>query len=743
MYNWQVATPTTTIPEWMKKYNLDPIIYRILESRGLTEEIEVEKFLRPNLDRDEYDPYLMSGMKAAIERLQYALDKQERILIHGDYDADGLTSTALVYRALRSRDADVVTFIPTRGDGYGLQKAGVDCAAEQGATLIITVDCGITSCDEVNLAASLGIDVIITDHHTPPAVLPEALAIVNPKLANCSYPFKDLAGVGVAYKVMQALVGKEVRQWLPLVAIGSIGDLVPLRDENRLFCWEGLRRLNASPLVGLSALVDVAGLTGQELGAGQVGFALAPRLNAAGRLSCADLPLQLLLEDNADHCRAIAEELDRLNKERQEVESALVEEATALVSPGIPAIVLYTPGWQHGVVGIAASRLVEKFYRPAILLGRDDDGLLRGSGRSISGFNLVEALRKCEHLLERCGGHAMAAGLSLREENFPAFVAAFTALAEAIPEDLFTRQLKIDASIDLKSLNEEWINNLQLLAPFGMGNPNPTFSAEGLVVSEKRAVGRNRDHLRLLVKGKDSPSFGAIMFGRADRLSEIRELAGLNVAFRPTMDEYMGKPQISLRLQDFYSQTDKGLWLVTNPNLADDYFSQLPDELKMLFFTAVHQFPVLLLRKDRHKVVPISASEVKPAERAILLTPFLGGREMQALPGIDYLRLDGLVYNREEILQYLAPERAELADFYRFLTASNGQLHLDEYVTQLPRAAVYSRIRGMMDVFMELDLLEYSVRANSLSYGLVPQAPRQDLANSQTYLALSTWRCVK
>ncbi len=233
------------------------------------------------------------------------------------------------------------------------------------------------------------------------------------------------------------------------------------------------------------------------------------------------------------------------------------------------------------------------------------------------------------------------------------------------------------------------------------------------------------------------------MFGRADRLPEIRELEGLSVAFRPTVDEYMGKPQISLRLQDFYTQTDNGLWLVTNPNLAGAYFSQLPDELKMLFFSAVHDFPVLLLRKDRHQVARVFASDIKPEERAILLTPFLGAREKQDLTGIDYLRLNGLVYNREEILQYLAPERAELADFYRFLSVSDGHLHLDQYVTQQPRATAYSRVRGMMDVFTELGLLEYSVSGNSLSYRLVPQAPRQDLANSQTYLALSTWRRVK
>ena len=687
---WQISEPPESVPDWFAALKLNPLVYRVLAARGLTEEAQTMRFLYPTFEQ-QHDPLSMLGMSAAVERLRGAISRGEKILIHGDYDADGLTATAVLYRACRLAGAPaerLLTFVPEREDGYGVGEKALALALAEGVRLLITVDCGITADREVAALARHGIDVIITDHHEPGEKLPPALAVVNPRQPGCSYPFKDLAGVGIAYKLALALLGPGAKLFLPLVAIGTVADIVPLRDENRLYLQEGLKRLNADRglFAGLQALIDVSGLAvdkkgeRKEINAGNIGFVLAPRLNAAGRLDNAADPLALLLSDDGEECREIALRLDEMNRRRQQEEAKMVEEAVAAVDEVPRGLVLYRPHWPHGVVGIGASRLVERFYRPTVLLGRDDEGLLRGSGRSIAGFDLVAALRVCldrGHLL-RAGGHKMAAGVALTEDMLPGFVRAFDALAAELPAETFRRELRVDAAIDAEDLTTESLVDLGLLAPHGMGNPAPTFVLQNLTLAEVRTVGMEGSHLRLTARDGRGKMHSAIMFGGGHRSGEPVPGALIDFAFRPALEEYNGREQISLRLQDF----------------------RLPDSLH---FLPVHQFPG---------------------------------------SGSGYESQWHLVYNEECIRRALAPDRDRLAVFYRQLRTRQGRLRLSSFAaeSELPLQAAYSAAAAGFQILAELGLLTYRFAGSEVAFDLLPPPEqKRDVSDSPTYRALEAW----
>jgi len=541
---------------------LHPLAARVLAARGLADPELATRFLAASL-ADLPDPFTMKGMDRAVARIVRALEAGERIACYGDYDVDGVTSTALLAGMLRAAGADLVTYTPHRlVEGYGLNVEAVRRLAAQGVRLLVTLDCGITSVEEVRAAAALGVDTIVVDHHTVPVELPAAEAILNPHQPGCAYPSKELAAVGVTFALAMALrrrlreIGRfgaerpepNLKEALDLVALGTVADVVPLVGANRILVRWGLEVLAASRRPGVRALKRVAGIAeGTPVSAGQVGFRLGPRINAAGRLDDAGRGVRLLLSDDPAAARALAEELDRENQARQEIERRIVDEATldarGHVEAGARGLVLAREGWHAGVVGIVASRIVERFHRPAVLVALEGEGG-KGSGRSVERFHLYDALAACSAELVRFGGHRHAAGLTVERARLARFREAFQAHAAArlAPEDLVPRT-RIEGWIDEREVTERAAEDLAKLGPFGAGHPEPVFALRG-TAGRPRTVGAGGAHLKLaLGRGLD-----AIGFGLGERLPA--EGSTVEAAFTLGFDEWDGTRRLQLRLKD-------------------------------------------------------------------------------------------------------------------------------------------------------------------------------------------------
>lgn len=545
-----------------RELRLPPALCRLLVQRGYAEPQGVREFLRPHAGQI-HPPAGLAGMADAVERIIRAIRGGETVLVHGDYDVDGICSTALFVRALRMMGARAEAFVPARlKDGYDLSDAGIDAARKAGATLILTGDCGIVAHDAVDRARAAGIDVIVTDHHTPGDTLPAAAAVVNPNRGDCGYPYKGLAGVGVAFKVCCAVaeaVGFPVERlnaFLDLVAVATIADLAPLTGENRALVRWGLKILPQTPNPGLRALLRSTGLADKgEISASQVGFVLAPRINAVGRMGEALRGVELLLTDDDRRADEIAAVLESENRWRQTVDGETLKQALdALELCYDPdrdwGVVLAADGWHPGVIGIVASRVVERIHRPTVLiaLAGQDDG--KGSARSIPGFHLYEGIRACGHHLTRFGGHRMAAGCSIRPERVDDFREAFNAHArEVLTEDQLVPEVRVDLEVELRHADGDLARMLRHAGPFGMGNATPVFATRGVgVVGEPRVVGQN--HLKLTL-GAHGQTMEAIGFSMGDRRNEPWMLAGpLDVAFRLEENHYNGRTTVQARLVD-------------------------------------------------------------------------------------------------------------------------------------------------------------------------------------------------
>ncbi|MGH9343386.1 MAG: single-stranded-DNA-specific exonuclease RecJ, partial [Terriglobia bacterium] len=532
-----------------------PLIGRLLASRGFTDLNQTHRFLNPQLDH-LHDPFLMQDMAAAVARLKRAINLKEKILIYGDYDVDGTMAVIVLLTALRSLGGCVESYIPDRlTDGYGMQTRVVEQAAEAGARVIISVDTGIREHAVLRRMKELGVDGIVTDHHLPGDSLPEACAILNPRRPDSAYPEKNLAGVGVAFKLAQALLGPDisqavVRSYLKLVAIGSIADVVPLTGENRVIAHFGLAGLTestrAAPATsgraGLSALLAVAGLQGQKVTAGDVAFRIAPRLNAAGRMESAQRVIDLFSASANGGAREIAEGLDELNRARQRMEDDILCEVQAQMKAQPEKAARYTllfagEGWHRGVIGIIAQRVVDLFHRPALVLSAQD-GVAHGSGRSIRGFHLLNALTRSHSLLSRFGGHAQAAGFSLPVSRIQQLEEEFERYARSAltPADL-EPQLRVDAAIGLGELSEDVRKELKRLEPFGCGNPTPVFAAEADLVGAPRIL--KEKHLKLCVKGPGR-SFEAIGWRMAGHAASLEGKKRVVLAFSVSENTFQG-----------------------------------------------------------------------------------------------------------------------------------------------------------------------------------------------------------
>ena len=547
-----------------RELGVSTVTARLLCIRGLGNLDEARRFLSPRLE-DLHDPFRLADMSTAVDRILTAIAAKERIAIHGDYDVDGVTSTVILRRALELLGADVGHFIPERlRDGYGLQTATIDRLHQDGARLVISVDCGIRAAEAAVRARELGIDLIITDHHEPDAELPRALAVINPKRHDCSYPDKNLAGVGVALKLVQALCGRTGHaSWMPafvkVAAIGTLADVVPLVGENRVIAKLGLGMLSKGPhKIGLRALLDVCGLTGREIDSYHICFVVAPRVNAAGRMSTPDIAARLLLaadETMGEEARALAEQLNSENLRRQQEEAEIVSQARKIVETDLEVgsrtvIVVAGNGWHRGVIGIVASKLVDAFHRPAIVISVDGD-IAHGSCRSIPSFNMLAALESCGEVMSKFGGHKQAAGLTLEAARIRELRARVNDFADGClgPDDLRPR-LWIDGSLTFRSINEQVVAEINTLAPFGAGNPCPIFRTSRVEIVDGPRLLKDR-HLKMAFKQD-----GRIMRGIAWRASEretfvTEHRAAIDLAFSLENDVYNGERYLQLSISDF------------------------------------------------------------------------------------------------------------------------------------------------------------------------------------------------
>ena len=547
-FKWNYTPPADTQVNAAKdlgeKLGISPILASLLIRRGITTESAAKRFFRPQL-ADLINPFLMKDMDAAVDRLNDAMGHKERILVYGDYDVDGCTAVALVYKFLRQFYSNIDYYIPDRYDeGYGVSKKGIDFAKETGVKLIIILDCGIKAIEEITYAKEQGIDFIICDHHVPDEVMPPAVAILNPKRPDDSYPFKNLCGCGVGFKFMQAFAKNNnipFSRLVPLLdfcAVSIAADLVPVVDENRILAFHGLKQLNQNPNLGLKAIVDICGLNGRELSMSDIIFKIGPRINASGRMENGKKSVDLLVEREYSLALDQAKHIDEYNEQRKDVDRQMTEEANQIVArlesqKHQSSIVLYDEHWKKGVIGIVASRLTEIYFRPTVVLTRDEN-LATGSARSVAGFDVYAAIKSCRDLLLNFGGHTYAAGLTMKWADVKEFRKRFQVYVEEhIEPEQREAILDIDAVIDFKDITKKLHTDLKRFAPFGPGNPKPLFCTLDVYdFGTSKVVGREQEHIKLeLVDSKSNNVMNGIAFGQSASARYIKSKRSFDIAY--------------------------------------------------------------------------------------------------------------------------------------------------------------------------------------------------------------------
>ena len=565
-FKWNYTPPT---PEEQKaakelgdKLNISPILAQLLIRRGITTESAAKRFFRPQL-ADLINPFLMKDMDVAVDRLNDAMGRKERILVYGDYDVDGCTAVALVYKFLQQFYSNIDYYIPDRYDeGYGVSSKGLKYAQDTGVKLIIILDCGIKAIQEIAYAKTLGIDFIICDHHVPDEQMPDAVAILNPKREDDSFPFKHLCGCGGGFKFMQAFAknnGIPFSRLIPLLdfcAVSIAADIVPVCDENRILAFHGLKQLNNNPSVGLKAIIDICGLNGREISMSDIVFKIGPRINASGRMENGKKSVDLLVEKDFSTALRMAHHINEYNEQRKDIDKQMTEEANQIVSKldsmnHRSSIVLYDEHWKKGVIGIVASRLTELYFRPTVVLTRDGD-LATGSARSVTGFDIYSAIKSCRDMLINFGGHTYAAGLTLKWDDVPLFRKRFQHYVEEhIQPEQVEAILDIDAQIDFKDITKKLHNDLKKFSPFGPLNPKPVFSTVDVYdYGTSKVVGREQEHIKLeLVDSKSPTVVNGIAFGQSESVRYIKSKRSFDIAY--TIEENVFKRNaVQLQIED-------------------------------------------------------------------------------------------------------------------------------------------------------------------------------------------------
>ena len=561
-WNYEPLTPDRqqAAKELADKIGMSPVMAGLLIQRGIKTESAAKRFFRPMLN-ELIDPFLMNDMDVAVDRLNDAMGRKERIMVYGDYDVDGCTAVALVYKFLQQFYSNIDYYIPNREEeGYGVSKKGIDYAAETGVKLIIVLDCGIKAIEEIAYAKEQGIDFIICDHHVPDEVMPPAVAILNPKREDSTYPFKHLCGCGVGFKFMQAFAknnGIPFSRLIPLLdfcAVSIAADLVPVEGENRTLAFHGLKQLNQSPSIGLKAIIEICGLTNRELTMSDIVFKIGPRINASGRMMNGREAVDLLVERDLQRGLTLATRINEYNEQRKDVDKQMTVEANEIVErlesqQHLQSIVLYDEGWKKGVVGIVASRLTELYFRPTVVL-TIIDGMASGSARSVAGFDVYDAVKSCRDLLENFGGHTYAVGLTMRQENIPEFRRRFQEYVDnhILPEQ--TQQtLDIDMELDFQQVNKRLLNELKRLAPHGPGNSKPLFITRNVFdYGTSKVVGRHQEHIKLeLVDSKSAVVMNGIAFGQSAAARYIKSKRSFDIVYTIEENTYKrGEVQLQI-----------------------------------------------------------------------------------------------------------------------------------------------------------------------------------------------------
>ncbi len=574
--------PDNEVVEHLSKVlNINKRLAALLAQRGISTFDEAKKFFRPSFD-DLHDPFLMKDMDKAVDRILKAVEKGERIMVYGDYDVDGTTAVSLVYTFLKSFHKKVEFYIPDRyKEGYGISYKGIDTAVEHGAKLMITLDCGIKAVDKVKYAKEKGLDIIIADHHRPGDELPDAVAVLDAKRDDCNYPFNELSGAGVGFKLAQAITQKKglddgfLKESVDLVAVSIAADIVPITGENRVLAYYGLKRLNKNPRPGILTLLKSAGVKEntdpdsdnyfeKEITISDLVFLLGPRINAAGRIESATDSVKLLISKDLDYAEKLGVQINNMNSYRRDLDRDITKEAIERISSSEELLkkkttVLFNPDWHKGVIGIVASRLIENFYRPTIVLTKSD-GLITGSARSIKNFDIYDAIDSCSHLLEHFGGHTFAAGLAMKPENFEKFVECFEKYAqEHLTDDMMVPEIDVDMELYVSDINSKFFRILKQFAPFGPGNMHPVFQSQDLIdTGFAKAVGKNGNtHLKFSVVHKHHTGnpVPAIAFNMGHHVEKIKDGNSFKICYNITENTWQGITKLQLRVKDIKFET--------------------------------------------------------------------------------------------------------------------------------------------------------------------------------------------
>lgn len=566
IYKWNYAPLTKQESEKRDKLSeqlgISPVLCQLLIRRGIESFDEANKFFQPDL-KDLHNPFLLPDMDKAVERIEKALGQKERILVYGDYDVDGTTAVALVYKFLRKFTANLDYYIPDRYDeGYGISDQGIDYASDTNVKLIIALDCGIKAIEKINYAKSKGIDFIICDHHMPDDTLPDAVAVVDAKRKDSTYPYEHLSGCGVGFKLVQAFAlsnkinFSELTDLLDLVAVSVASDIVPITGENRILTYYGLKQINSNPSLGLNGIIDICGLRGKSLTINDIVFKIGPRINASGRMMNGKEAVDLLLAGSIEEAREKSENIDHYNDDRRALDKKITDEANNFIDEFVDigknkSIVIYDENWHKGVIGIVASRLTEKYHRPAVVLTKSND-LITGSARSVMGFDVYRAIESCKDILENFGGHTYAAGLSLKEENLKEFKRRFEELSiKTIAPEMMLPQITIDAILDFKNIDNKFMTDLMEFAPFGPENLNPIFATKDVMdYGTSKLVGKELEHIKLEMIDKTSAQLlHGIAFRQKSKFTMVKD-GHFEICYTLEENTHNGKTNTQLYIKD-------------------------------------------------------------------------------------------------------------------------------------------------------------------------------------------------
>jgi len=725
------------VMEFAEKLNVTPIVASLLINRGYQTIEQAKAFLLAE-KQEFHDPYLLVGMDKAVDRIKKAIKDNEAILIFGDYDADGVTSTTVMMKTLERLGANVQFYIPNRfTEGYGPNEQAFQYAKSIGIELIITVDTGIAAIHEAQVAKELGLDLIITDHHEPGPILPEALAVIHPKIEGSTYPFHELAGVGVAFKVAHALLGEVPLHLLPFAAIGTIADLVSLTGENRLIAKKGIKALQETDNIGLKALYKQMNIQSDTIDEETIGFMIAPRINAVGRLGSADPAVELLLTDDSEIAKELAIEMEETNKERQAIVNQITEEAILQVEQNYPidknrVLIVGKEGWNAGVVGIVASRLVEKYYRPTIVLSYDSTlGTAKGSARSIAGFDLYKNLSFSKDILPHFGGHPMAAGMTLKIEHVDLLRKNLNELAfEQLSTEDLSPLTNVDGVFTLQDISLQSIQDLQMLAPFGVDNSKPKIVLNHLEIDSIRKIGANQNHLKLQLKQEDQLLDG-IGFGIGELHDHITPNAKVSVLGQLSINEWNNIKKAQIFVQDIQVPHWQ-LFDYRATRKMDSLFNMVPKDAVWLVFNK-DSISKNLEQVTYHCIETLEEAKAYDCnEKTIVLVDIPMNTDIlkALLSNSKPDRIYAVFYKQDSDFFSTIPTRDHFKWYYAFL-AKQGNFHLAKYGSELAKRQGWSKetVDFMSKVFFELNFVTMVDGLISLNKNV----PKRDLGESPSF----------